>query len=159
MENKKPVGIKIFGILIILTSLIQIFDLLNFEFYKWLFYPLPEHIIRARYIFSIICRLVGLSAGIGILFHKDLFRKAALLLFSGVLCFAYWKHPYYSVSRTLRTALEASFKRYNISYAISPSQIKTLSIISMFLLYFIDICFAICLIYYFTRPKIKKWFR
>lgn len=158
MKDKKPRGIKVFGILIIATSLFQLRHLLNFNYYTWLFNPIPENFILIRYFFSVLARIIGLIAGAGILFHKDLFRKIALLLFAVIPCITYWKHPFFAVYKHSQATANVVFKSFCVSCLLTPAMIKSIAIASMLILYITDIGFSVCLIYYFTRPKIKQWF-
>jgi len=146
-------GIIIFSILIIIYSLHGL-PTVNFNTYYIKFYPSSEKAILARYIFSIALRVVLIISGIGILFRRDIFRKIILGVSFFTIATVYWKHPVICFKRVLM---------WKISQGVLPvdvlPKIDMLSWFSAVICSIMDIGFTLCLIYYFTRLKVKKQFR
>lgn len=91
-KNKYDFGVRLFGALIIIISVVQLY-LFNFSQYKIAFMYLPEKQILVRFTISIGLRVVGLAAGVGIFLKKEVFRKLIICLCSFNVLFIYWKHP------------------------------------------------------------------
>ncbi|MFA4989430.1 MAG: hypothetical protein WC576_01520 [Candidatus Omnitrophota bacterium] len=152
IRGKIPKGLIIFSILIIVYSLHGL-PTVNFNTYYAKFYPSSEKIILARYILSIALRIVLIISGIGILFRRDIFRKAILGISFFTIATVYWKHPVICFKRVLL---------WKINQGVLPidvlPKIDMLSWFSAIICSLMDIGFTLCLIYYFTRPKVKKQF-
>jgi len=153
MGKKRSKGIIIFSILIFLRSLWDLNIYTSFSHYCFLFQPLPEKIILARYVFSIFLRMALLISGIGILFLKDIFRKTILFISFFTVATIYWKHPV-SCFRNIVTSLAAQGE-FTSDVTLTPN---TLIWILLAINYIIDIGLSLSLIYYFTRPKVKELF-
>ena len=160
VQGKGPLGITIFGSILIITSLLQLSTLSHLEYYQWLFSVLPEGTLRLRYFISVALRVLGFASGIGILLRKDLFRKIAIGLSVFTTATIYWKHPMYGISKLARVVVEM-LSRFNYRYTDlnQPFLIEVIEWGSLIALYAIDLGFAIWLIYYFTRPKIVAHFK
>lgn len=157
--RKATFGIILFGTLLIITSFLQLVTLSDLEHYKWLFQQLPQRSIMLRYFFSMLARILGLIAGLGIIYRKDFSRKIALFLSIAVICTVYWKHPLVAVERHSQPIIDAVFEVVGEQRLITPHLKKLIAPISMIGLYAIDISFSVALIYYFTRPRVKELFR
>ena len=153
IRGKISKGIIIFSILIIIYS-IHGLPIVNFKTYYSKFYPSPERVILVRYILSIALRVVLIISSLGILLRKEIFRKIILFLSLFTIATIYWKHPVVCFERVLL---------WKVSQGILPVDVLTridmLSRISAMICAIMDIGFALCLIYYFTRPQVKKQFR
>lgn len=159
-QSKYPLGITVFGVIIVVTSLLQLNSLTSWLYYQWLFNALPEDMLRVRYFISIALRTLGFVSGIGILLHKDLFRKIAIGISVFTVATIYWKHPLYGVSKHARVVIDW-ISRSNCCYAglSQPPLIKIIEWSSLISLCAVDVGFALWLIYYFTRPRIKAYFK
>jgi len=93
---------------------------------------------------------VGLFAGIGILFLNNTVRKMAVALGCFTVCTIYWRHPYYAFS----IYAQDIYQKANIQMV----SLETFTWINVIVRYCIDIAFALGVIYYFTRPKVKEHF-
>jgi SAM-dependent methyltransferase len=136
--------------------------LLDFEHYSYLFSPLPSRIIFLRFGLSWALRLTGLLSGIGILFRKDGFRKLALGLFVFTLFTVPWKHPVFGF-RHHAAYLDQLLKdqgAYPLKMAgvVIPS-FSSLAPVSARAAQAAEVLFALAFLYYFTRPKVKAWFK
>ena len=161
-KKERPRGVTIFGILLIATSLMQITEWLMpryFNYYKEIFQPLPEHMIRLRYFISAIRRLSGSVVGIGILCRKDIFRKILLLIAAFTIFTLYWKHPFFAVQNHARNVTSHLSKMMGDCEYITPSTVRLVAIVSLVGLYAMDMAFSVALIYYFTRPRVREWFK
>jgi hypothetical protein len=145
-------GLIIFSILIILYALHGM-PPFSFSSYYVKFRPEPEKIIFIRYIFSLAIRAALLVSGVGILFRKDIFRKVILGVSFFTLATIYWKHPAICFKRVLL---------WKVAQGILPAEVipkaDMLARMSSIICSSVDIVFALCLIYYFTRPKVKQQF-
>jgi len=127
---------------------------LTFQIYghwaKWAVY--------LRISFSWFLRILGLSAGVGILLHYDIFRKLAV----GIGCFTiatvYWKHPYRAYLRhvqILGEQIEPVFQQAGVPYI----PFGELAMPAMIFNCLVDVGFSLWLIHYFTRPQVVAQFR
>lgn len=162
MPKKIPFGIKLFGVLLILSSLIQMPGFIDYGRYRhgW-FRQLPEGLILLRFLVSWLIRLAGLACGIGILKRKEFFRKAALGLFFFTIITINLKHPYFVFANIFKDATKSISDNPAISYSVKTRSIELLTSlmpITAVIMYVGDILFALCIIYYFTRPKVKQYF-
>jgi len=157
---KKPFNIFVFAILLILSSLIWFAAYMNYHVYRITFQWLSEESARARYLLSVINRALVLVSGVGILCLKDIFRKIGLVLCVLTICVLPWKHPYLVFKNLAENITQQVLNTMPPeSIAVSES-ISTISLlVSMIIVYAVDIVFALAFIYYFTRPKVKNYFK
>lgn len=162
MKDKFPIGITLFGLYFIIASLYVLYcKLMTSGYYSWyssIFYPLPEQVIFLRYICSILYRVVGLISGIGILLHKENFRKVVLFLSWLTISTVYWKHPFYAVEKHFSMVIN-TLRGSARPYDLGQSPIIKFTWIVLIGLYAFDIGVSAATIYYFSRPNIKKQFR
>ena len=91
-------GVTLFGILLILSSLIHIQKLIHeIPLYVHYYSDLPPEWIVARYAFSWFQRLVGILAAVGILARREIARRLGIALGCFTVLTVYWKHPYAAV--------------------------------------------------------------
>lgn len=159
MRYRKPKGIIIFGILLIVSSLIHIRTLIVARNWYWNnFSYMPPIWILTRFLFSWLQRFLGLTAGIGILYQKNWCRRLAIAISWFTIFVLYWKHPYQAFlnhTRYLDQHLDYLLKIIGCP-EISFSALTVSAIIAH---YCLDILFCGSLIYYFTRPQVKNHFR
>lgn len=161
MDRHRSKGVTIFGILIIVTSLLQMRTLLNFSYtnYVYTFSTfLPEEIILMRYFASWSLRIVGLVSGIGILFLNNKCRKMALYLFFFTICTIYWKYPYFVFVNQAPYLDQMLLPRLRLHLGYGFPTFSSVVGGSVVCARIMDILFAGIFIYYFTRPKVKKQF-
>jgi hypothetical protein len=155
--SKRSPGVLVLAILFILGALIQL-PSVKFDDYKIFFQPLPEKVIIVHYFFIKVLLILGIISGIGILLLKNIFRKIAVFL-SAYTIFNYLVEGPFFIFRNVPQYIN------NLSLNIS-SQTKSvsLSFISGFLwnytiiAWVLDFSFAILIIYFFTRSKVKDQF-
>ena len=156
LNSKTPLGVSLFGIGIILSSLGQI-AALNLEHYRYLFHDLPGWLLLGRYGISWGLRIFGLTVGIGILYRKEFARKLGLWLFAFTILTVICKHPYAGFENHIE------YLRQNFFPYQDPNEFAGVSVVALTwgavgLACLLDVIFAGCFIYYFTRPQIKKYF-
>lgn len=105
--------------------------------------------------FSIVQRIVGLGAGIGLLQSIEIFRKIAIAVFS--IATLYWKHPH-----------QAFFNFYDILYVQYGSVFKAYDMFESFrtqlghvcliMIYLLDLILFGSLGLYLNRPAVKEYF-
>lgn len=151
MKNKKSVGIIVFGVLIILGSLHESLGL-RLDHFRFLLQPLPDKVIVFRYFVFVIMIVLGLVAGIGVFFLRNIFRK--MLLFIG-----FYNISTYLVDGPFLIRNGPKYIEQQISSLPSVTIGPSLLWITTLMTFAIDLSFAICLIYFFTRPKVKEQFK
>ena len=152
--QKRPRGLCIFCVLLIVGSLDKLWGFLNYEYYRFMFQQFSEQAILLRYIGSIALRLVGLSIATGVILLKDRFRKALLILCLYTLCSLYWKHPFFVFENIARYTEQLFLNKMGFGELTYPAY----PWISLIFHYMIDIVFSGSALYYFTRPKVKEHF-
>jgi hypothetical protein len=152
--RKRPRGIIIFCVLLMLGSLYKLWGLWNYDYYRMMFQQLTEQEIFLRYCISVLLRLVGLVIAVGVLLLKNVFRKALLLLCSLTLCLLYWKHPFYVFENIAHFNGQLFFDKMIAAELSRPIYLW----ISLIFYYILDIVFAVSMLYYFTRQRIKELF-
>jgi len=155
MPDKKPKGVIIFGVMLAIASLSRLSWIFNYSYYKVIFHQLPDALIPVRYFFTIISKMAGLICGIGILSFKEIYRKLTVWLFTLTFLTTFWRHPYFSVENSVRSI-------WDIQLAVKFGRLINLA--SLTKICFVTICFAdmlftVGVIYYLTRPKLRKHFR
>ncbi|MCX5680695.1 MAG: hypothetical protein NT079_00095 [Candidatus Omnitrophica bacterium] len=151
MKQKRPIGVVIFATLLIATSVIQFNFIPTYERYIVINQGFPEPIIRMRFLISYALRIIGLASGIGIFFFLNFFRQVCL----GLSCFSiltiYWRHPY----KAFLVYTEPLYHQAQIT----AFSLETFTWISVVIRWAVDIFFAAAIIYYFTRPRVIRYFR
>lgn len=154
-------GLVVFGVGLIVTSLLQMTALSDADHYGYLFQDLPPWAIMSRYVVSWMARFVGLAAGVGILRRQELFRKTTLVLAWGTAITAYWKHPYAGFVRHISDLeLRSSEFKMLIDQILQQAgmSLSTLTRIIVMVVRAQEIAFALLLIWYFSLPRVKAQF-
>jgi|GEM_PF-6893219 len=163
--------IVLIGVGYVVTTFSQMSALLDYSYYRYLFQQYSESTIQFRYIISWGVRFLGLAVGIGILSHKEIFRKSALLLAAGTIAVAYWKHPYQGFLQhvnALNTKMHASGNTFlNFDTAIQAFRdmgltgfiLEDFTIICVAAIVVWEIFCALVVIFVLTRPRVKTLFR
>ncbi len=157
-ETQKPLGIAVFGVLLILSSLLHIHKLIvELQDYVDIYSYLPAGWIVSRYAFSWAQRIVGILVGVGLLGKKEIARKIFLALSCFTILALYWKHPYAGVKQ------HCDLMQEQLSGLLSPFGIRDASSFMapcvMAGLWIQDIIFFGTALYYFTRPAVRRHFR
>ncbi len=158
MGCKKPKGVVVFGVLLVVSSIFHISTLIFSKDWYWNnFGYLPPLLLVVRYFFSWVQRILGLAAGLGILNLKNFYRQIALGIAWFTIFALPWKHPYLAFlnhARRLDELLGFLFEK-----AGHPEiSFTSLTMPALITHYMLDIIFCGSLIYYFTRPEVKKHF-
>ncbi|MBU4334012.1 MAG: hypothetical protein KKD07_06185 [Candidatus Omnitrophica bacterium] len=132
-----------------------------FDLYEFMFQFLPQNYILARYVGSLSLRLIFIISALGLMYYKNIFRKAIMIACLYTIITVYWKHPYEALINfdryfnfnvmTFNQSLYAHFRYKFLDYYY----IKKLSII---VAYVIDITLYGSIIFYLNRKKVKKYF-
>ena len=157
---KRSLGIKIIGILLILSSLQQMSVLLlGTEWYAQMFEYMPQWLIGVRYIFSWGQRIVGISCGIGLLLYKEIFRKLTIALGIFVVLTLYWKHPFAGFMNAADYAGSKVTEPLASIVAHNPNiTLEHLVLAGVIIMRMLDIIFWACIFFCLTRPKVKTQF-
>lgn len=158
MDQKRPLGVYIFGVGLITTSLANmLWVVTHYGDYRAIYSHWPYGWFIARYSFSIFQRVVGLTAGVGILCFKDFARKLAFVIGCFTISTIYIKHPYFAYKNhtaILDQQVAPILRAYGLPISFSPWTFQ-----AMFLNCLLDVGFWLVFIYYFTRPQIKSLFK
>ena len=154
MKKARLAGVTVFGSIIVFSSLMHMHKLAgDREWYLETYAYMPEWLAWTRYSFSWFQRILGISAGIGILLYKDVFRKLAIIIGVFTICTVYWKHPYEGFKRHTQY-LDQVFPE--MTEIATFSSITGYAVLGHIML---DVIFQGWLIYYLTRPKVKSYFK
>jgi hypothetical protein len=162
MEQKRPLGVTIFGILLITTSLVQLQTVLvvgRNNYYEFLFSSLPFGFLEARYFVSLALRILGLSVGIGLFSRREIFRKAGLFLACFTIATILFKHPFIAVQKHTKSLTAMLAAQTGIYSFDNPVVINNVVFVSYLLLILVDLFFALLLLRYCTNPQVEKWFK
>lgn len=160
--RKMPKGVMIFGALLVITSLIQMRTFIVYSrlgYYDFLFQPLPESVIFIRGFCTAILRIAGFASGVGILCGREIFRKTALAVAVVTVLTFYLKHPYYAVRKHAEVTAQLVAMKTGAFKVTEASMVDFIAKSSVFALWAIDVGFAVAVIYYFTRPQVRQWFK
>lgn len=155
-----------FGLYFFLDALFQIsVKLLKPDYYAWysaIFQGMPERMIFLRYSVSVFFRIFELVVGAGLIFRKEIFRKAVLLMSCFSVLIVYWKHPFAAVLNHAQMVIinlsesAAASAGAGLDFSVPP---KLIAWVALIFLYIFDIGIAALTVYYFTRPYIKEKFK
>ena len=150
MFKKRPLGLIIFGIILIATSLDQLRHMPPYSFYKLVNHEWPENIIKIRFIGSYVFRLIGLASGIGVLCLSNIIRK----LFIGFSYYCLITLPLRHTYSSMLFFTGPIYHHYGSSFSL-----PVFTWITVIIRWIIDGTFSLLAIYYFTRPKLIEHFR
>ena len=169
-KPSNPQAVIVFlGVGFILTSLSQMSALMDYNHYRYLFQQYTETAIHARFVTSWIARFLGISIGIGFLCRKEIFRKAGIILATGTIAMAYWKHPYAgfiqhihwlndylpSVGMPLTPKFVIELAQETVFPGFTEEIFTSLSVISIIVW---EIFCSGFVLYFLTRPPVKSQF-
>ena len=157
---KKALSVKIIVVLLIISSLQQMFHLLlGREWYGELFAYMPPWLVNVRYAFSWAQRVVGISCAFGLWHYKEIFRKITLGWGVFVIATLPWKHTFAGFMNAAEYAGDKVAKRMAELTAVYPNiTIEQLTIAAMVVMCLMDIAFWTFVFYVLTRPHIKNQF-
>jgi hypothetical protein len=148
-------GIVILSILWTTSSVYQILILINWPGYQHTFgfQYLPASWVLIRYIGSLVQRILGLMAGLGLAGYRRWAAQTIIILSIFNIVTVFWKHPY------------EAFR--NVSFALVPRVVtETLEQVNIpfssflwlvvVLVWVLNELYFGFMIYYLTRPHIKS---
>ena len=149
-----PLRINIWGILLIVFSLYGMILLLSsgHDHYRYLHQEYPPAIIALRYCVSWAVKILGFISGVGILYRKDFFRKTAIAGSLFTILTIHLKHSYAGFSQ------HARYLDDHLDINLQGIAFSSLAWPAMMTARVLDIIFAVLLIYFFTRPEVRKYF-
>lgn len=155
MPKLRSWGVAILGHLLIWTSLYQIFVLLSagYSYYSYLHQEYSPAVIFLRYVVSWIIKIAGLIAGVGILKLNEAARIFAIFNSLFIVLTVHLKHSYAAYSLHMK-GLDQSLGVIHPAMSFS-----SLTGLALFIQRAIDVVFGLVLIYFFTRPAVKKQFK
>lgn len=145
----RPIGVIIFGSILIVTSLQLLYYLPSYDIYRQVNHEWPENIIKIRFVGSYVFRLIGLSCGIGVLFLNESFRKILI----GLSYYSVLTLPLRHTYQSMLFFSEPIYRQQGSMFSL-----ETFTWITIIIRWIIDGVFSLAVIYYFTRPKVKAFF-
>jgi hypothetical protein len=161
LRQKRPVGITIIGIFLIVSSLWQMLGLVNASYYWYLFRPFPGKIIMLRYVFSWLLRITGFVCGAGLLRLNENSRRLTVYLSVFAIVAVPWKHPVFGFERHaayLDRLLKNPGHAPLIVLGVAVPSFYSLAKVSALCMQAWEVLCAAAFIYYLTRPEVKKLF-
>ena len=149
--KKVPLGVVIFGVILIFTSVWQVYYIPHFLKYKAVNPGVPEAWMALRYCVSYALRIAGLACGIGVIFYSNFYRKflVGLLIFS-ILTLPL-RHSYPSFLYYVKPIF--------FGPVTSLVSLEVFTWVNVLCRWAIDGLFAGCGIYYFTRSRVVENFK
>ncbi|MFH0984162.1 MAG: hypothetical protein V1882_01350 [Candidatus Omnitrophota bacterium] len=155
------------GVGFILTSLIQVGAFADFGYYRQLFQDNSEGYIRFRYFMSWMSRFLGLTFGVGFLFRKEFFRRALIVLASGTIAVAYWKHPHAAFIHVLHRVSEQMTAKgvpltpeilvnYLQAWNLPWATVSWLAQVTVIVVISSEVFVALVVLFFLTRPAVKS---
>jgi len=151
--KKRSRGVTIFAVLLIVGSIHKLIGLSDYNYYVLMFQHLPSDLIITRYTFSIALRILGFSIAMGILMLNEFSRKVIVILSFCTILTIYWKHPL-QVFTNLAVHVGQNTPSFEGVTLLNP----VFPIVAMIFYSIWDIMFSCSMIYFFTRPNVKKQF-
>lgn len=149
MGESRPLGVIIFGLILIVSSLDLLRHLPTYDLYRQINHEWPENVIKVRFVGSYIFRLLGLACGVGVLCLSDVFRKI-LVVFS---CYAIVTLP---LRHTYQAQLFFSEPLYY--QKVTTMSLETFVWLAVIVRWFIDVFFSLMIILYFRNPSVIAHF-
>lgn len=150
MARKRTIGTIIFGCILIVSSIFELYHIPSYNDYIYINKDVPYNIIRIRFFVSYILRVFGLASGIGVICLNNNFRKILL----GLSCFSiltiFLRHTYNSF--LLYTTPIYSHEK------VPDFSLQSFTWAAVITSWTIEIGFSLLVIYYFTRPHVIRSF-
>jgi hypothetical protein len=143
--GKRPLGVIIIALILIITSVIQLGWLPGYELYRQVNHEWPEWIIRLRFVGSYLYRLIGLACGVGLLLQSERSRKVLLGLSYYSLFTLPLRHTYHS---------QLFFSEPIYRQNGSMFSLEAFTWIAVIIHWIIDGIFSLLVILYFRRKNI-----
>ncbi|MBF0571106.1 MAG: hypothetical protein HQL12_04475 [Candidatus Omnitrophica bacterium] len=150
MFLKRPIGIVIFGGLLIITSIYELYHIPSYSGYKFVNREFPERIIAVRYYVSYILRVFGLACGAGVICLNDNFRKILIGLCYFSISTIYLRHTY----KGFLNYTTSAYYQNNVT----DFSLQAFTWMAVIVSWSVEVSFCLAAIYYFSRPGVVKYF-
>ena len=148
-KKQRPLGVLIFGVLLVITSFFLLSWVPPYEFYSQVNREWPEKMMLIRFVGSYIFKLIGLICGVGVLFLNNALRKFLVGFSWYCLLTLPLRHTYSAMLFFTKPIYEQRGSMFSL---------EMFTWNAVFACWFIDGLFSLLVIYYFTRPKVVKNF-
>jgi len=156
--RKGSTGIRVFSSLLIVWAMFNLMGMADVEGWNFINQPLPERVVQANYFITVFFTTLAMMSGLGILFLKESFRKIVIAAAFFTL-FTYLIEGPLFIYANLPALVQ---KQAALVIAESPDlSLVGLKVAIWFITifgYVLDFGFAVALVYFFTRPQVKKQF-
>jgi len=151
MPPKRPIGIIIFGGLLIVTSIYELCHIPAYSDYKIINKEFPDKIIIIRFFVSYLLRMIGLACGVGVICLNEHFRKILIGLSYFSIFTIYLRHTY---NGFLMYVTPLYYQNH-----VTDFSLQAFTWMAVMISWGIEVSFCLAVIYYFTRPGVVKCFR
>ncbi len=155
MAKKPSIGVIIFGVVLILGALFQMFLVYRsgYEYYCRLHQEYDSTMLYVRYLVSWGIKLAGLVLGFGILKLNDWARKFLIAYYVFIIATVHLKHAYPAYMIHLQD-LDKSY-----GHLLAGFTFVSLAWPSLIIQRGVDVVFGLLVIYFFTRPEVRNQFK
>ncbi len=155
MAKKPSIGVIIFGVVLILGALFQMFLVYRsgYEYYCRLHQEYDSTMLYVRYLVSWGIKLAGLVLGFGILKLNDWARKLLIAYYVFIIATVHLKHAYPAYMIHLQD-LDKSY-----GHLLAGFTFVSLAWPSLIIQRGVDVVFGLLVIYFFTRPEVRNQFK
>lgn len=156
-KSNPPAGIFIFGWLLIIGAVCQMFTYIFSSGLREIYNYLPPWQVELRYWLEWLWRILEISIGVGLLRGNPLWRKIAIILALFCLATLYWKYnqPAYMNHYQL---LDDQYKGMFEARRLWEWSFVRMSKIFLIVHYVLNILFYGSLLFYLTRRGVKNYF-
>jgi len=157
--RKGSTGIRVFSSLLIVWAMFNLMGMADVEGWNFINQPLPESVIQANYFISVFFATLALMSGVGILFLQESFRKVVIASAFFTLFTYLVEGPLFIYANLPDLVQQQAALVITESPDLSLAGLKTAIWFIMIFGYVLDFGFAVALIYFFTKPQVKKQFK
>ena len=159
-------NVRFFAWLVVAVAVIQLWGNLNLSGYRDTFGYLGPVLLTLRYLVSIVLRLAAITAGVGLLRLREWARRLVLALAGFNLLTIYWKHPIPVIWAAARRFVEQLAGACTADPRCGPENLPLvlnyfsgkIFFTALFCVYLGELLFSGSLLYYFSRPAVRKLF-
>lgn len=156
-----PVVIYTIGLVLAVDTFLELlYSVLDYKAYQFMFQWLPPQMIFLRYCNSVIWRCLFIIVSAGVCLRRDIFRKFLIASAWVEIMIVSFKHPYQSiVNADIYTHSHLSYFTKTIHFPWSQQQYYLDIIIVMIGLCAADWLKAYLVIFIFSLPEVRKYFK
>lgn len=155
MVKKPSKGVVFFGIVMIAGALFHMWAVYSagYKHYCLLHQEYASGMLYFRYMVSWGIKIAGLGLGVGILKLKEWARKLLIVYYVFIIATVHLKHAYPAYSIHMKMLDE------NFGHLLTGFTFASLTWPALIIQRGVDIVFGLAVIYFFTRPEVRRQFQ